>query len=175
MESRIKSSEFFIERAKKRVENARKEVEDAKANVVATVPVDFAAELAQLRSLVAELQREREELRFELGQRGVATPAEEGRRRKSIRSLSTPASNLMVPHNQLAISSGSGRNPQALMETLIEGGSAAASHRLHPMQQKRTGHVCLLGESQDTGREACEWAKRLTQGRLVEGWIAICP
>ena len=101
-----------------------------------TMPVDFAAELVQLRSLVVELQREREELRSELGQRGVATPAEEGRPRKSIRSLSTPASDLM-PHNQLAISSGSGsgRNPSVLMETLIDGGSAAASHRLHPMQQ----------------------------------------
>ena len=32
-----------------------------------TMPVDFAAELVQLRSLVAELQREREELQFELG------------------------------------------------------------------------------------------------------------
>ena len=32
-----------------------------------TMHVDFAAELAQLRSLVAELQREREELRSELG------------------------------------------------------------------------------------------------------------
>ena len=49
-----------------------------------TVPVDFVAELAQLSSLVAELQREREELRSELGQRGVATPPEEGRPRKSI-------------------------------------------------------------------------------------------
>ena len=88
VENRIKSSEFFIERAKKRVEHARKEVEDAKAKVVAaemtltsevralqdgeqrhasllaetsrvseepppTMPVDFVAELAQLRSLVA--------------------------------------------------------------------------------------------------------------------------
>ena len=48
---------------------------------------------------------------------------------------STPASDLMVPHNQLAISGGSGRNPSVLMETLIDGGSAAASHRLHPTQQ----------------------------------------
>ena len=182
VESRIKSWEFFIERAKKRVECARKEVECANAKVVAaemtltselsalqdgeqrhaallaeasrtseqpppTVPVDFAAELTQLRSLVAELQREREELRLELGQRGVATPAEEGRPRKSIRSLSTPASDLMLPHNQLAISgghSGSGRNPSVLMETLIDGGAAPASHRLHPMQQ--TGQLCLVGE-----------------------------
>ena len=35
VESRINSSEFFIDRAKKRVENARKEMEDAKAKVVA--------------------------------------------------------------------------------------------------------------------------------------------
>ena len=35
VESRIKYSEFFIERAKKRVENARKEVEDAKTKLVA--------------------------------------------------------------------------------------------------------------------------------------------
>ena len=89
-----------------------------------------------VRSLVVELQSEREELRSQLGQRGAATPAEEGRPRKSIRSLSTPASDLM-PHNQLAISSGSGsgRNPSVSMETLIDGGSAAASHRMHPMQQ----------------------------------------
>ena len=134
-----------------------------------TVPVDFVAELAQLRSLVAELQREREELRSELGQRGVATPPEEGRPRKSIQSLSTPAVDLMVPHNQLAISGGSSRNLSVLMETLIDGGSAAASHRLHPMQQWRTAHVCVFGESQDTGCEACEWANRLTQGRCVQG------
>ena len=98
VESRIKSSEFFIERAKKRVEKARKEVDDAKAKVVAaeitltsevsalqegqerhasllaeasrtqeqpprTMPVDFEAELVQLRSLVVEFQRKREELR----------------------------------------------------------------------------------------------------------------
>ena len=63
------------------------------------------------------------------------------------------------------------------METLIDGGSAAASHRLHPMQQQRTGHVRVFGESQSTGCEACEWEKRLTQGRLVEGegGISICP
>ena len=173
VESRIKSSEFFIERAKRRVEKARKEVEDAKAKVVAaemilsselsalqegeqrhasllaeasrmeeqqpppTMPVDFAAELVQLRSMVAELQREREELRFELGQRGVATPVEESRPRKSIRSLSAPASDLVLTHNQLAIrgGSGNGQNPSVLMETLIDGGSAAASNRSHPMQQ----------------------------------------
>ena len=34
VESRIRSSEFFIERTKKRLENARKEVEDAKPKVV---------------------------------------------------------------------------------------------------------------------------------------------
>ena len=167
LESRIKSSEFFIERAQKCVEKARKEVEDAKAKVVAAettlnsemsalqegeqrhasllaeaskmkeqpppaMPVDFAAELVQLRSLVAELQREREELRFEIGQRGVATAAEESRPRKSIWSLSTPATDLILPHNQLAISSGSGRDPSVVMETLIDGGSAIASHRFIP-------------------------------------------
>ena len=144
-----------------------------------TMPVDFAAELVQLRSLVVEFQREREELRSELRQRGAAIPAEEGRPRKSIRSLSTPASDLM-PHNQLAISSGSGsgRNPSVLMETLIDGGSAAASHRLHPMQW-RMGQLCLVGErsGQGTGCEACEWARHLIQGRLDEGegWNSVCP
>ena len=52
-----------------------------------TWPVDFAAELAQLRSLVAELQREREELRFEFGQRGASTLFDEARPRKSTRYL----------------------------------------------------------------------------------------
>ena len=168
VESRIKSSEFFIERAKNRVEKARKEVDDAKAKVVAAeitltsevsalqegqlrhasllveasrteeqppriMPVDFKAELVQLRSLVVELQREREELRSEFRQRGVATPAEESRPRKSIRSLSTPATDLMLPNNQLTISSGRDRDPSVVMETLIDGGSAIAS-RL-PMEQ----------------------------------------
>ena len=67
MESWIKSSEFFIERAKKRVEKARQggEGEQRHVSLLAeasrmeeqpppTVPMDFAAELVQLRSLVAE-------------------------------------------------------------------------------------------------------------------------
>ena len=157
MESRIRTSEFFIEPATKRVENARQEVDDAKAKMasaeatltaelssshdgeqrhaahlveVSRVPeqppptlfVDFAAELAQLRSLVAELQREREELGFELGQRGASTLFEEARPRKSTRSLA------------ITVGSGSGRNPSALMETLVDG-AAAGSHRVHPTQQ----------------------------------------
>ena len=40
--------------------------------------LEFTTELAQLRFFVSELQCEREELRFKLGQRGVATPAKEG-------------------------------------------------------------------------------------------------
>ena len=58
-----------------------------------------------------------------------------------------------MPHNQLAISSGSGsgRNPAVLMESLIDGGSAAASHRLHPMQQWRMDQLCLVGERSGQG------------------------
>ena len=65
------------------------------------------------------------------------------------------------------------------METLNDDGSALASHRLHPMQQYRTGQLCLIGErsGQGMGCEACEWAKHLIQGRLDEGegWISVCP
>ena len=135
--------------AKKRVENARKEVEDAKAKVDAA-EMTLTSEVRALQDgeqrhaslwrrgcqrshrprcpwisqLVAELQREREELRSELGQRGVATPPEEGPPRKSTGRCQHQASDLMVPHNQLAISGGSSRNPSVLMETLIDGGSA---------------------------------------------------
>ena len=85
VESRIKSSEFFIELAKKRVENARKEVEDAKAKAVAA-EMTLTSEVRALQDgeqrhasllaervaeepvcTVAELQREREELRSRVG------------------------------------------------------------------------------------------------------------
>ena len=93
-----------------------------------------------------------------VGERG-ATPTEEGRPRKSMRSLSTPASDLM-PHNQLAISSGSGSG-SVLMEMLIDGGSVAASHRC---SSGEWASCVFVGErsGQGAGCEACEWARHLS-------------
>ena len=120
--------QFFIQGTQKRVENARKEVEDAKAKVVATEMTLFSKVrcIAERRTascsvseqgsrtseqptpqcpwisqpnLVAELQREREELRLKLGQRGAATPAEECP--SQFCHLSTPASDLMLPTSSI--------------------------------------------------------------------------
>ena len=91
-------------------------MEDAKATVVAaemtllsevrssrvseepppTVPVDVAAKLEQLRSSVAELQREREELRSELSREVLPHHPKRVAHASQFGRLSTPASDLMV-------------------------------------------------------------------------------
>ena len=76
-----------------------------------TMPVDFAAELAQLRSLVAELQREREELR-------AVTCCH------TTRAGSPTQVNSVVVNTSIRFDG----TTQVLMETLVDGGSAVASH-----------------------------------------------
>ena len=55
----------------------------------------------------------------------------------------------------------------------------SASSRWRPIEQWLTGQLCLVGERSGHGMdcEACEWAKRLFQGRLDERerWISVCP
>ena len=75
VEERIESTKLFIERAKKRVTSCREELalqleaQRDQERIPPTAPADFAQELAELRVCVAELQRERDELRSEFDSR----------------------------------------------------------------------------------------------------------
>ena len=147
---RITATESFIERARKRVEKERKEVDRAKAefakaeaqlvlereavregefvstlsnkNPMEQNPIDFARELAQLRTMVQDLMQERDQLKSQLGGQG-STPCEEGRPRA--RSLASPSPDVMMPiSNQLAVEDS--RDPSRLMDPLIDRTDSAA-------------------------------------------------
>ena len=72
------------------------------------IPVDFAQELAQLRTMVQDLLREREQLKSELAGQ-VSTPHEEGRPDLSRFDVNLEPAGL-----------GNCRDPSRLMETLID-------------------------------------------------------
>ena len=103
-----------------------------------TVPADLVQELTKLQSLVQELQRERDELRAELA---THTEVQEGRPRKSNRSLAMPSPDLVMSSpTQLAVTRpGDGRELSSVMETLIDRAeSAMRSAHSHPMAKRPT-------------------------------------
>ena len=66
------------------------------------------------------LQRERDDLRSELADQGNHA-GEDGRRKKSLRSLSVPSADLSMPLlNPVTTQGASGRNPSLMMETIID-------------------------------------------------------
>ena len=76
----------------------------------ATIPANFMQELARLRDLVQELQQERDELRSEFGDQGQSA-REDGRRKKSSKSIATPSPDCAQPQlNQIVTRGASGRN-----------------------------------------------------------------
>ena len=94
-----------------------------------TVPVDFAQKVAQLRTVVQDLLREREQLKSQLaGQASI--PHEEGPPRKA-RSLASPSPTLMSISNEPALGS---REPSRLMETLIDRADSALRSSWAPEQ-----------------------------------------
>ena len=101
-----------------------------KANCVpesppATSPANFMQELARLRDLVQELQQERDELRSEFADQGQSA-REDGRRKKSSKSLATPSPDFAQPQlNQIVTRGASGRNLSSMMETMIDRAEAA--------------------------------------------------
>ena len=89
----------------------------------ATIPANFAQELAQLRDFVSELERERDELRMELAGRAL----EDARPRKTNKSLSTPSLELEPVRSQVgSAAQGSGKDFSTMMETLIDQAESAA-------------------------------------------------
>ena len=86
----------------------------------ATVPANFMQELARLRELVQDLQRERDDLRSGLADQGNHA-GEDGRWKKSLRSLSVLSADLSMPLlNQVTTQGASGRNPSLMMETVVD-------------------------------------------------------
>ena len=91
---RIKHTNIFIERAKKRVASLQQDVTNGVPGC--PVPCNFASELAQLTACVAELQLERDDLRAKLQN----SSAQEDRERKQPRTLASSTLDL-VPLNQI--------------------------------------------------------------------------
>ena len=95
-ETKLLSEEDAVRQAEDRLRILRQEaVGCVQESPPATVPANFAQELAQLRDFVSELQRETDELRLELAGRSQ----EDARPRKTNKSLSTPSLDL-VPANR---------------------------------------------------------------------------
>ena len=114
-EAQLVLEEESLREGENRLLVLRQEANGEDQSPLATVPVDFAQELVQLRTMVQDLLREREQLKSELAGQ-VSTPHEEGRPRKA-RSLASPSPDLMSISNQPAL--GNCRDPSRLMETLI--------------------------------------------------------
>ena len=99
-----------------------------KANCVhesppATIPANFMQELARLRALVQELQQERDELRSEFADQGQSA-REDGRRKKSSKSLATPSLDFaQLQLNQTVTRGARGRNLSST--TMIDRAEAA--------------------------------------------------
>ena len=134
-EAKLLSEEGAIRQAEDRLRVLRQEaVACVQESPPATVPANFAQELAQLRDFVSELQRERGELRMELAGR----PQENARPRKTNKSLSTPSLDLVPVRSQGGVSfprNGAGEI-STMLETLVD----KAKRRVQggPAKRRRT-------------------------------------
>ena len=95
-ESKLLSEEDAVRQAEDRLRVLHQEAAGrVEESPPATVPANFAQELAQLRDFVSELQRERDELRKEFAGRSQGSQ-EDARPRKTNKSLSTPSLDLVI-------------------------------------------------------------------------------
>lgn len=131
-EAKLSQEEDSISQAEDRLHALQEEARGMQESVPpATVPCDFAQELAQLRSSVQQLMRERDQLRAELA--GQSGAREEGRPRKC-RSLAEPSTDLaLVLPSQSPQGKGKGRDPSSLMETLIDQAHFSVRDQSDPM------------------------------------------
>ena len=84
-ETKLVLEEDAVRQAEERLLLLRQEASGLPGSPPATVPADFVQELARLRELVQDLQRERDDLRSELADQGNHA-GEDGRWKKSLRS-----------------------------------------------------------------------------------------